>query len=258
MEPDERWDGQGDRRRAQTVARLRERFGWVGRAPGGHRPALILLSGLPGTGKSTVAQALAQRYGVLALRSDEVRKALFARPRYTNAENAIVYLTCYALLRALLADGFAVVFDATNLLRGGRRKARAIAAQAAAPVLTVQTVAPPEVVADRLARRVAGEAASFSSDADWHVYQKLAGTAQPVREAAEPAATVDTSKEIEHAIAEVGAFLRTADGRPQAAAAGRGDGGRPSAVCGPGVLAAAAGRPPPEDRNVHVPGSAHG
>jgi predicted kinase len=41
-------------------------------------PCLVLMAGLPGTGKSTLARALATRLGGLVLDKDRVRAALFA------------------------------------------------------------------------------------------------------------------------------------------------------------------------------------
>ena len=42
----------------------------------GRRPCLVLVGGLPGTGKSTLARALAERAGFTVIRSDLVRKEL--------------------------------------------------------------------------------------------------------------------------------------------------------------------------------------
>ena len=40
------------------------------------QPLLILISGLPGTGKSTLAESLAQRIGAVALSRDQARQAI--------------------------------------------------------------------------------------------------------------------------------------------------------------------------------------
>ena len=190
--------------RARRVNALRERFGWTDTSSGGPGAALVLIAGLPGTGKSHLAAALAARFPVVVLRSDEVRKALYPVPRYTRGESGVVYLTCYALLETLLTDGYAVVFDATNLKRRGRKRARALAETAGAPSLVVVTVSPPEVVAQRLRQRSAGESAAYSSDADLLVHERLAGTMESVDE---PALVVDTSVSLEPAVEAVSALL---------------------------------------------------
>jgi predicted kinase len=154
---------------------------------------------LPGTGKSHLAEALAERFPLIVLRSDEVRKALFDRPRYTSAENGHVYLTCYALIDSLLRDGYGIVFDATNLMKRGRSEARRLAAAAGAPFVLLVTVSPPEVVAERLRPRAAGRSATYSSDADWGVHEKLAGTMEAISGDREPAVVVDTSLSLQPA-----------------------------------------------------------
>ena len=194
--------------RRRTVAQLRERFGWTGPSSPRRRSALVLLSGLPGTGKSYLAESLAVRFGLIVLRSDEVRKALVSNPRYTGHENGRVYLTCYALIESLLADGYAIVFDATNLMRRGRRRAQKLAASLGAAYLQIVTTSPPDVVAERLRLRAAGETAAYSSDADWEVHEKLAGTMQAIVGASEPALVLDTSTGLEPAFDAVEELLR--------------------------------------------------
>jgi len=200
---------------AKAAARLRSRFGW-GTPTIDSGPALILLSGLPGTGKSYLAAAIESRYKAVVVRSDEVRKALYAEPKYTTGENGFVYLVCYALLDQLLADGHVVVFDATNLQRDGRKRARKIALNAGAPALTLVTTAPPEVVNERLRQRAAGASESYSSDADWDIHQKLAATMEAMNN--EPRLEVDTSHGLEPAMEAVGRFLRGTGNHERAAA----------------------------------------
>jgi predicted kinase len=191
---------------SHRVEVMRARLGCQGPALSGAGPALILLSGLPGTGKSYLAQAIQAGHPVVIVRSDEVRKHLYPNPQYTSEESGAVYLTCYALIRSLLLDGHAVVFDATNLTRKGRRRARQIAAQAGAPFLLLLTMAPPQVVADRLHRRAAGENEAYSSDANWRIHQRLAGTIESVTES-EAAIVVDTSVGLDAALEAVDHLL---------------------------------------------------
>jgi predicted kinase len=210
-----------------AAARVRAAFGWSEALPAGQGPALLILAGLPGTGKSHLAAAIAERHPVVIVRSDEVRKALYQRPTYTPGENGFVYLTCYALLQLLLRDGYAVVFDATNLGRDSRRRPRALAQLAGAPALTVFTLAPAAIVAQRLAARDAGQAAAYASDADWAIHAKLAPTPQ-FEGPEERALTVDTSRPLSAALNAITAFLRAAAG-----AGGGHDGGEraPAIVC---------------------------
>lgn len=142
------------------------------------------------------------------MRSDEIRKSLYPNPCYSRTENARVYLTCYALIESLLADRHAVVFDATNLLRRGRRRAQKLAHGLDARFLVIVTVSPPAVIAERLRRRAAGETAAYSSDADWQVHEMLAGTMQMTSGPSEAALVIDTSESLESAHHAVEELLR--------------------------------------------------
>jgi len=57
------------------------------------KPALVIVGGVPGAGKSTVAELIADRLGAERLRSDEIRKELFDRPTYAEGETETVYET---------------------------------------------------------------------------------------------------------------------------------------------------------------------
>jgi DegV family protein with EDD domain len=53
-------------------------------------PAVVVLSGLPGAGKSHLARELIKRYSFAHMESDRLRQALFERPSYTQAENPAI------------------------------------------------------------------------------------------------------------------------------------------------------------------------
>lgn len=139
--------------------------------------ALVVLAGLPGTGKSHLAAAVADQRAVVIVRTDTVRKALVPQPTYSPAESGRVYRTCHAVLRVLLANGYPTLFDATNLTAPGRRTLRCIARAAGAPYFLVWVEAAPAVIRDRLMRRGQGEPA-YDSDADWSVYQAMQATVE--------------------------------------------------------------------------------
>ena len=51
------------------------------------KPAFIVVSGLPGTGKSYFCNKLAERLPLMILESDVLRKVLFSPPSYSLAES---------------------------------------------------------------------------------------------------------------------------------------------------------------------------
>jgi len=50
-----------------------------------------MICGLPGVGKSTVARQLAPLINGVVISSDELRKHLFRKPKYTRRDKKLVY-----------------------------------------------------------------------------------------------------------------------------------------------------------------------
>ena len=165
---------------------------------------LVVLCGLPGSGKSFLAAAVAARREVAIVRADAVRKALYPRPTYTPAESGFVYQVCYALLRLLLAGGHQALFDATNLTRSGRRTLGTLAQAAAAPCLVVWVDAPEEVIRQRLRSRSQEPGTAFQSDATWEVYVRMRETVERPRS---PDLVADTDAALPAAVDAIGQFL---------------------------------------------------
>ena len=188
---------------------LQDELGRITPVPNGG--ALVALCGLPGTGKSHFAGALASRIPCLVLGSDRLRKVLKPQPRYTREEHARVFRAAHALLESLLAQGHRVVFDATNLTDRAREPLREIAARMNVPLLLVQFDAPPTIVRQRLARRSRGEIDDTWSDADWRIYCRLYPGHEPV---AGPHLYVDSSLNIDPAVEKLVGILERAPHAP--------------------------------------------
>ena len=65
------------------------------------RPTIIVVSGLPGTGKSYFCRRLAERLPFLILESDTLRKQLFQAPTYSAEESAYLFRAIYQLIEDL-------------------------------------------------------------------------------------------------------------------------------------------------------------
>ena len=86
---------------------------------------VLWITGLPGSGKSTVADAVKQQHpDVIILRMDELRKIVTPVPAYSDNEREMVY-RCLVYLAKTLSDlGHNVIIDATGNLRKWRDLAR--------------------------------------------------------------------------------------------------------------------------------------
>ncbi len=147
-------------------------------------PMVLAIGGLMGTGKTTLARALAPEIGpapgALVLRSDEVRKRLeHVRPEDRLPPSAYTAVshqrTDAALLdnaRDAIGGGHAVVVDATFLDPALRGRVAAVAHAAGAPFLGLWLHAPPDELEHRVAARL-GDA----SDATVAVLRAVAGVA---------------------------------------------------------------------------------
>ena len=156
-------------RAAALAEQLRREVAEVPDRPHG-RPAVVMLMGLPGVGKSHVARLLCARLGAAHVATDELRSRLFIAAAYTDAENRAVFATSQALVEVLLGEGHRVVVDATNLLARNRAAVEELARRRAAPLVHVLVTAAEADVRTRLADRARSE---DHSDADERVYERM-------------------------------------------------------------------------------------
>lgn len=146
------------------------------------RPALVLTSGLPGSGKSRIAADLEGSGGFTRIISDVVRKELaglnptqsakteFGGGIYTSEWNEKTYAECLARAEKALFEGKRVVVDASFREESNRRRFLALAGDYGVPAVIFHRTAPESVVRERLSRR----GANSISDADWEVHRKFA------------------------------------------------------------------------------------
>ncbi len=167
------------------------------------RVRLVVVGGLPGTGKSTLAAQLAEALGAATIRSDEVRKQMMgidpSTPRRAPLDHGLyepeVTATTYAELvrRAgvCLSNGVSAVVDATFSDRRWREEMRTLAAEAVADLDELHCVAPLDLVESRIAARLAS--GGDASDATPAVARQFAAAEAPWP----TAAPIDTSGPIE-------------------------------------------------------------
>lgn len=171
-------------------------------------PALIVMVGPPGTGKSHLVNLLAQRIPLKIVASDEIRHQISLHPSYSPEENRRVFQTAHRRIQRLLRHGENVAFDATNIREFGRRSLYRISERTEARLLIVRTVAPEDVVEARLRRRMEGLNPEDRSEAGWEVYLRMKAEFEEI---SRPHMLVDTSEPLEPALEEIVSFVR---GRP--------------------------------------------
>ena len=142
------------------------------------KPAFIVVSGLPGTGKSYFCSKLAERLQFIILESDALRKALFSSPGYSAAESGRLFRAIHLLIERLLKKGVSLILDATNLSERYRERLYSIAERLDVKLILVRVEAPPQVVRERLKARQ--ENPENKSDADWAVYQRMKSSVQKI------------------------------------------------------------------------------
>ncbi len=103
---------------------------------------LIILGGLAGSGKSTVAQALARRLSACYLRVDTIEQAIRATAPLAGGQD--VGASGYVTLARLAADnlrlGQTVIADSVNPLEITRSAFRAVATSAGRPFVEVEII----------------------------------------------------------------------------------------------------------------------
>jgi len=86
---------------------------------------VLWITGLPGSGKSTVADAVKQKHSdFIILRMDDLRKIVTPQPTYSETEREMAYRSLIYTAKILSQLGHDVLIDATGNLRQWRDLAR--------------------------------------------------------------------------------------------------------------------------------------
>jgi len=135
------------------------------------QPSLVVVSGLPSTGKTYFCSKLAEMLPFTILESDALCKVLLSPPDYSSKESSRLFLAVHRLIERLLTKWISLILDATSLSERHCEYLYSIADRLDVKLILERVEAPPEVVHERLESRL--EAHGGNSDADWAVYQKM-------------------------------------------------------------------------------------
>lgn len=203
-------------REAQRFFHLAHRY-----SVGDRGPRLLITCGLSGTGKSTLAAALAEMLPARRIDSDSTRKHLAGlepTARREEAYGAGIYApgmserVYQALLDAAseqLDRGRTVILDATYIRQRDRLAARELARRHGARFAILHLTAPEEVIHERLVAR--SRDPQRVSDARWETYLAQRDSADPLDGfAPEEVMEIDAARPIPEQTRHVLAQLETA------------------------------------------------
>ncbi|MEE8168463.1 MAG: AAA family ATPase [Candidatus Hydrothermarchaeales archaeon] len=139
---------------------------------------LVLITGLPGTGKSTISYRLARNIRASVLRTDEVRKRILEPLTYSEEEKELVYKATFLIAEHLLRARRNVIIDGTFYKMELRRRIYSIAAATRSEMTVVECIAPESVIKRRMERRARRRTLS---DADYEVYKKVKVQYEPIK-----------------------------------------------------------------------------
>jgi hypothetical protein len=150
---------------------------------------MIIMHGLSGSGKSTVAAQLVEALGAIRIRSDVVRKQLFALDPYSDSKSApdqgiyssAATVRTYDRLRQIAGKvidaHFCVIVDATFLQETDRRQLLELECATPCPRVIVVCEAPEAILRERIMARE-----NDPSEANLQVLERQLKSRQPLSE----------------------------------------------------------------------------
>ena len=182
--------GLSKRGTADALATCRSYLALAGSLLNEGNPALVITHGLPGSGKTTFAQAALERLQAIRIRSDVERKRLFGLPPLANSRSDVgggmysadatrrTYARLYELARKLLVAGFPVIVDAAFLKQEERKQFRELASGLSAPFAIASMRASEANLRARIVQR--RNRANDASEAGIAVLETLQAVQEPL------------------------------------------------------------------------------
>ena len=134
---------------------------------------IILIYGLPGTGKTYFAQHLARETGAVHLNTDLVRGKLDAKGHYDDTTKQQVYNELYKQIMMAINNNREVIVDGTFHKKVRREQVKKIAVEMDEPIYLIELKAEEKAVKKRLKKN------RKHSEADFEVYKLLEQNYEP-------------------------------------------------------------------------------
>lgn len=137
---------------------------------------ILIICGLPGVGKTTLAKFLAPLIDGKILSTDKIRKELFSHPTYLRKERKFVYNVMVLIAKYLHKSGINCILDATFNIEKSRQEIKTKLQLSEDEFFIIKCFCPEIIVKSRLKDRK-----DEYSDADYSIYKKMKKIFEPVK-----------------------------------------------------------------------------
>lgn len=121
-----------------------------------NRCFLLIIMGLPGTGKTSLALALAETMGLAHLNTDSIRNKLNLRGQYDQKTKQLVYDHLLDGVKKQLIERQSVVIDATLFRIDLRMPFKQVAGELNVPIYWVEVTANDETLKKKIRTKTTG------------------------------------------------------------------------------------------------------
>lgn len=163
---------------------------------------IIIVSGLPGSGKSFFARSLAAELQFEYLNTDLLRKEMFPERNYSKEEKRLVYNKLKEGMITAVRRKKSIILDGTFHSAIIRNEFIDYAQGAGEPCILFYVKASDKTIRERLSRP------RQDSEADWDVHQKIR---QEFEEIKQPYLVLNSEEPIEVMIKQAREYIRTAN-----------------------------------------------
>jgi predicted kinase len=171
---------------------------------------LIAMAGLPGSGKSTIADLVGVRLGIAVVSVDPIESAILSAGIDSDQPTGLAaYLVAEKLASSVLSAGQSIIVDAVNAVSPAREQWVKLAARRGVPLKFIEVrVSDPEIHRERLEAR--SRNIPHLTEPTWHAveqsldeYDEWGGDSGAVARI-----TLDSVESLESSVERAIAFLR--------------------------------------------------